>query len=136
MLYSTYNKKGDIEILMQIEVIFYETEDGKKSAKLFLTSLQDKKLKAKIYKTIELLEMQGIELREPYSKYLEDGIFELRTKQGSNIARVLYFFFIGNRAILTNGLIKKTEKTPKQAIETAKRYKADFERRFRDGKIS
>ena len=136
MSYTTYNIKGDINQYMQIEVVFYETEDGKKPAKLFLTSLQDRKLKAKIYKTIELLEWQGIELREPYSKYLGDGIFELRTKQGSNMSRVLYFFFVDNRAILTNGLIKKSQKTPRQAIETAKRYKADYERRSRNGKIS
>lgn len=121
---------------MQFEVVFYETEDGEMPVKSFLKSCQDKKLKAKIYKTIELLEMQGYELREPYSKYLEDGIFELRIKQGSNISRVLYFFFIGNRVILTNGFIKKTRKTPEQVIETAKKYKADFERRYQDGKVS
>ena len=121
---------------MQIEVVLYETENGEKPVRLFLESCQDKKLKAKIYRTIELLEKQGPDLREPFSKHLEDGIFELRTKQGSNIARVLYFFFIGNRAVLTNGLIKKTRKTPKRTIETAKKYKADFERRYENGEIS
>lgn len=121
---------------MSVEVIFYETKDGRKPAKMFLTSIQDKKLKAKIYRTIELLEVQGTELREPYSKHLEEGIFELRTKLGSNITRVLYFFFIGNRAVLTNGLVKKTQKTPRQAIETAKKYKSDFERRHGNGEIS
>ncbi len=33
-------------------------------------------------------------LREPYSKHLDDGIFELRCKFGSGITRVLYFFSI------------------------------------------
>ena len=76
MLYTTYNNKGDNNSHMQIEVVFYETEDGKQPAKLFLRSLQDKKLKAKIYKTIELLELQGIELREPYSKIPSSKYFE------------------------------------------------------------
>ena len=68
-------------------------------------------------------------LREPYSKSLGDGIFELRIKQGNDITRVLYFFFIGNKAILTNGFIKKTQKTPKNVIETAKKYREDYQRR-------
>ena len=62
----------------------------------------------------------GPELREPHSKHIEDGIFELRAKQGSDISRVLYFFFVGRKAILTNGYVKKTMKTPKDQIELAK----------------
>src|SRR5699024_3619013 len=54
--------------------------------------------------------MNGPLLREPYSKPLENGIFELRTKQGSDITRVLYFFVIGKKAILTNGFIKNLRK--------------------------
>lgn len=65
-------------------------------------------------------------LREPYSKPLEDGIFELRVKVGSDISRVLYFFFVGRRVVLTNGFIKKTQKTPSAEIERAKRYRAEF----------
>ena len=36
-----------------------------------------------------------------------DGIYELRTPQGSDITRLLYFFFEDNRAIVTNGFEKK-----------------------------
>lgn len=43
--------------------------------------------------------------------------------------RILYFFFIGNKAVLTNGFTKKTQKTPKNEIELAKKYKADYEGR-------
>ena len=68
-------------------------------------------------------------LRKPYSEYLEDGIFELRTKQSSNITRILYFFVIGNKAVLTNGFTKKSQKTPKKEIELAKKYRKDYERR-------
>lgn len=51
--------------------------------------------------------------REPYSKHLDDGIFELRCKFGSDITRVLYFFYYEGKIILTNGFVKKTQKTPK-----------------------
>lgn len=37
---------------------------------------------------------------------------------------------IGNKAILTNGFTKKTQKTPKSEIELAKKYRADYERRY------
>ena len=62
----------------------------------------------------------------PYSEELENGIFELRAKVGSDISRVLYFFVVGRKIILTNGFIKKTQKTPKSEIELAKKYRADY----------
>ena len=78
-----------------------------------LDSLEPKLL-AKTLRTIDLPEMNGPLLREPYSKPLENGMFELRTKQGSDITRVLYFFIVGKKAVLTNGFIKKSQKTPRQ----------------------
>lgn len=77
-----------------------------------------------------MIEMNGSLLRGPYSEPLDDGIFELRTKQGSDLTRVLYFFFVGNKAVLTNGFTKKTQKTPKLDIEIAKRYRKDYKRRY------
>jgi phage-related protein len=77
-----------------------------------------------------LLEHNGPQLREPYSKMLEDGIFELRTKQSSDITRVFYFFFVGRKIVLTNGFVKKSQKTPKAEKELARKYKADYERRY------
>ena len=41
-------------------------------------------------------------------------MFELRTKQGSDITRVLYFFIVGKKAILTNGFIKKRRRHQRQ----------------------
>ena len=41
-----------------------------------------------------ILQEKGNQLREPYSKHVEDGIFELRCKFGSDITRVMYFFLI------------------------------------------
>ena len=66
-----------------MKVIFYEKENGVEPAKDFLLSL-DIKMRAKMVRTIELLQNNGRNLREPYSKYLDDGIFELRAKVGSD----------------------------------------------------
>ena len=99
-------------------VEYYALEDGTYPVEEFILA-QDLKMQAKIFRTIMLLEQFGNQLREPYSKHLRDGIFELRTKQGTNISRVLYFFVIGQRIILTNGFIKKENETPPGEIETA-----------------
>lgn len=111
------------------EIIFYDKEDGKVPVEEFLNSLSPKLL-AKTLKNIDLLEKFGNNLREPFSKKLVDGIFELITKQSSDITRILYFFVIDKKIVLTNGFVKKSNKTPKFEIELAIKYKKDFERRF------
>ena len=111
--------------MAKFKVLFYQKADGSEPVKQFLNSL-DKKMRAKMVRTIEALQNNGNDLREPYSKHLDDGIFELRAKVGTDISRVLYFFFIGQRVILTNGFIKKTQKTPTKEINLAKKYRSDF----------
>ncbi|MBS6702632.1 MAG: type II toxin-antitoxin system RelE/ParE family toxin [Clostridiales bacterium] len=111
--------------MQDFEVFFYDKEDGTEPAKEFLLGL-DTKMRAKMLRTISLLADNGPDLREPFSKPLGDGIFELRAKVGSDISRVLYFFIVGRRVILTNGFIKKTQKTPAAEMERAKRYRAEF----------
>ena len=104
---------------------YYETANGRKPAKEFILS-QDMKMQAKIFSVLDILEAFGPDTREPYTKYLRDGIFEIRAKQGSNISRVLYFFIEGKQIILTNGFVKKTQSTPQAEIDRAKRYKNDY----------
>lgn len=111
--------------MAKFKVLFYQKADGSEPVKQFLNSL-DKKMRAKMVRTIEALQNNGNDLHEPSSKHLDDGIFELRAKVGTDISRVLYFFFIGQRVILTNGFIKKTQKTPKKEINLAKKYRNDF----------
>ena len=113
---------------MAYSVEYYEKEDGSRPAEEFIFS-QDNKMRAKIIAMLDFLAEKGPALREPYSKYLEDGIFEIRAKQGSDITRVLYFFVVGKKAILTNGFVKKTPKTPPTEIKRAKQYRDDYFRR-------
>ena len=110
--------------MKKFEVEFYETETGRQPAKEFLLSL-DKKMRAKMLHMISILQDNGNELREPYSKHLSDGIFELRAKVGSDITRVLYFFYVDRQIILTNGFIKKTMKTHPKEIVLAKKYRIE-----------
>ena len=110
------------------DVDFYELPSGEKPVETFLDSL-DKKMRAKALYGISILEEFGNNLREPHSKPIGDGLFELRIKFASDITRIFYFFVVNNKIILTNGFVKKTIKTPKTEIELARKYKADYERR-------
>ena len=111
--------------MQEYEIQFYDKPDGAEPAKEFILSL-DAKMRAKVLRTVSLLGDAGPSLREPYSKSLDDGIFELRTKFGSDITRVLYFFVVGKKVILTNGFVKKTQKTPPAEIALAKMYREDY----------
>lgn len=95
-----------LEYELAFEIEFYIKPNGEEPAREFLLS-HDKKMRAKMTDMILLLKENGNELRPPYSKYLKEGIFGLRAKAGTDISRVLYFFYVGRRIILTNGFIKK-----------------------------
>ena len=107
---------------------FYTLPNGQKPVELFLNELP-MKMRIKAIDSLELLEEYGNQLKMPYSKFLEDGIFELRIKFASDITRIFYFFYVENRIIVTNGFVKKTQRTPKDELTKAKKYKKDYERR-------
>lgn len=112
-----------------MEILFYTDRNGNVPVKEFLDSL-DIKMRQKMLRSIMALQDMGTSLRKPLSEALGDGIFELRAKVGSNITRVLYFFVIDNRAVLTHGFIKKTQKTPAREIKRAKELRYDYFTRF------
>lgn len=107
------------------DVEYYEKEDGTFPAEEFILSL-DSKMQAKMFRELDLLETFGNQLREPNSKPLGDGIYEIRAKVASDITRVLYFFVVNKKIILTNGFVKKTQKTPDNEIALAKKYRKDY----------
>ena len=113
-------------------IIFYPLEDGTNAIDPWLDTLSIK-MQAKVLRSIQLLQVFGPLLREPNSKPLEDGIFELRTVLGNDIERTLYFFQEGQNIVLTNGFTKKTNKTPRAEIDLAKARREDYKRRFPNG---
>ncbi|HEX5544696.1 MAG TPA: type II toxin-antitoxin system RelE/ParE family toxin [Nitrospira sp.] len=56
-----------------------------------------------------------------------DQLFEFKVEAD----RVLCFFFVGRRLILTHGFKKTGDRTPKREIDRAEAYKKDFERKGR-----
>ena len=111
------------------KVIVYEKESGEVPVEEFLNSVNPK-MRAKIFGLLSILQEKGNMLKEPYSKHLDDGIFELRCKFGSDIVRILFFFYHEGRIVLTNGFVKKTQKTPKEEIQIAKDRRIDFVERM------
>lgn len=109
-------------------VEFFALTDGSMPALETIRSITDLKLKAKVFRSLRLLETFGNQLGEPDTKHLRNGIYELRTKQGSNIFRNLFFYHRGKVIVVTNGFIKKTQKTPEAEIALAERRRSDYEK--------
>lgn len=110
------------------KITFYKTESGQKPAGEFINGL-DRIAKDKVVLELRDLSMFGSELDRKKTKHLVDGLFELRIKDRSNAYRMIYFFVIGNEIIVTNGFTKKTQKTPPEEIEKARKYRNDYLRR-------
>ncbi|WP_109078505.1 type II toxin-antitoxin system RelE/ParE family toxin [Aggregatibacter kilianii] len=109
-------------------LIFYETQLGRCPVAEFINDLPAK-LQAKALHDLDLLQEFGNKLSMPYSKAMRSGIFELRITQSTNAARIFYFFTQGENIIITNGFIKKTQKTPKNELARALEYKHDYQAR-------
>ena len=114
---------------MDREIILYTTIDGKCPVQEFLDSLPQKVFQKIAWVLRLIAEIDKIPIS--YFKKLQntDDIWECRIKFGSNIYRLLCFFSNGSIVVLTNGFIKKTQKTPKQEIDRAEEYKHDYLRR-------
>lgn len=113
---------------MIFEVYVYSTKNGVSEINEWLEELgerDDQRSKALIKKIrfqVDLLRKRGFLLNEPYSKKLENNLFELRPVP----ERIIYGAFDGNCFVLLHHFRKKTNKTPKQEITKAKKELADW----------
>ena len=133
-----YKTLGNVDINIQneinqlngnaVNIKTYIAENGHNYTEEYLKSLysSNKKLYGKMMFVIEQLKNKGRELKMPYRKYLDDGIYELRAEQSSNYSRVIYFFAIGSDVILTNGFTKDVDKTPENALNLAKKLRNEY----------
>ena len=84
-----------------------------------------------ILKNIEKLieyKNNNYSLSPKFTKYLRDGIFELKVELQNKTSRSLYFYEKDQIIIFTNGFIKKTQKTPSKEIEKAKAIKEAYQK--------
>jgi len=81
----------------------------------------DPAFKAKFLHIAESLEALGPhKVREPYVKHLEGNLWEMRMKAPPGIARAIYMTAKGRRIVMLHTFVKKTRKTPKAAMKTAR----------------
>jgi phage-related protein len=111
-----------------IRVAFYREADGQAPVVNWLRELMETNEKAWSHcrARIELLAQLGHELRRPAADYLQDGIYELRAKQGHVQYRLLYFFHERQVAILAHSLTKE-DVIPAADMERAIKRKKLFE---------
>lgn len=92
----------------------------------FINSIENEKLKTKTIKNIYKLADLRNKARPPLSEYIDDGIFELRTKFSSNMTRAFYFFIWGDKIVMTNGYIKKSQKLDIKEFNKAKKLMNNY----------
>lgn len=98
---------------MKISFLFSEVYD-------LLFALDDVSVK-KVVKSLGLLEQYGNTIRYPHTKYISDGVFELRVIGVNNIR--IFFVFKDEEATILHAIIKKTQKLPKREVDYILRLK-------------
>ena len=105
---------------------FYRTISGKCPVEEFLDTLSDKQVE-KVLWVLRIIRDVDFVPKEYLKKLVNtDDIWEIRVKSGSNIFRILGFFHKNKIIILTNGFMKKTQKTPSKEIKLAQERKKDY----------
>jgi len=113
------------------EIHFYRTISGSCPVEEFFDKLSDKQVE-KVLWVLRIIRDIDFVPKEYFKKLVNtDDIWEVRVKSGSNIFRILGFFYKSNTIILTNGFIKKTQKTPLKEIKLAQDRKRDYLERDR-----
>jgi phage-related protein len=96
---------------------FFMTDAGGEPVREWLKNLPvvDRRSIGEDIKTVQF----GWPLGMPLVAHLDSGIWEVRTRLSTRIARVL-FVLDGDTMVLLHGFIKKEQKTPKPELDLAK----------------
>lgn len=69
----------------------------------------------------ELIEKHGkAAMHAPHIKHLEGKLWEMRMKGPDGIARAICVTVVKERVVVLHAFVKKTQKTPKRALEVAR----------------
>lgn len=78
-------------------------------------------LLARYLRLADLLLEFGPNLGMPHARAMGDGLVELRIRGSEGIARAFYCTVVRERIIILHVFIKKSQKTPRRELETARR---------------
>ena len=108
------------------EIQFYRTKSGKCPVEDFFDTLSEKQVE-KVLWVLRLIRDLDFVPREYLKKLVNtEDIWEVRVKYSGNIFRILGFFHKKQIIILTNGFMKKTQKTPLAEIKIAEERRKDY----------
>lgn len=82
-------------------------------------------LLARYLRLSELLQEFGPNLGMPHTRTLGDGLAELRIRGPEGIARAFYCCVVEQRIVMLHVIVKKTQKTPRRELQTARRRLAE-----------
>ena len=78
-------------------------------------------IRARFERIVDLIKSKGLsQVHEPYVKHLEDKLWEMRMSGKDGIARSIYVTASGQRVVILHSFMKKTQKTPKSALDIAR----------------
>jgi len=97
---------------------WYRTARGEAPAQTFLATL-DGPLAEEAVALLAYVRVRGQALREPRSKSLGDGLFELRGRHG---VRLFYTFRSGHRIVVLDGIVKKRQDIPANVLARVRAY--------------
>lgn len=107
------------------EVKFYKSEDGKSPVMEFLDGLSGKQAQKVIW-VLKLIEDLPVVPTSYFKHLVNTELWEVRVTISGNAFRLLGFIHEGNFLILNHAFQKKTQKTPKQAIQLAELRRKDY----------
>ena len=105
-----------------MNVIFYEKEDGTIPIVDFMATL-DSGMRAKVARTLKLLQARGYTLRAPHSKELADGIMELRIISHASYISSSWVILLLSQTVLSKNHRKRRLKkcnVPNATVQTIK----------------
>ena len=114
----------DIPVFV-LAVNFYRNDSGTEPVRDWLKSLP-KEYRRTIGEDIKTVQY-GWPIGMPVVRKLEKGIWEVRSSLKDGIARVLFTTETG-RMILLHGFLKKTQKTPNEELDVARRRLTNLKR--------
>src|SRR5438445_2003602 len=100
------------------QVHFFLDERGRAPVEEYLTGLPVEH-RAKLVALIKMLEQEGPKLPFPYSSQVRGKLRELRTQQGKDKLRILYFGDARRMFVLLHGIVKRSAKLPEEDIRAA-----------------
>ena len=103
---------------MAWQVDFFVDGPGHAPVEDYLTSLPAQH-RANLLALIKVLEHEGANLPFPYSSQVRGKLRELRTQQGKDKLRILYFGDARRVFVLLHGVVKRSAKLPEEDIRIA-----------------